>query len=157
MARQPQCQPPPKFRSCADAYDKICDIVGKIIADNPDGTYAEYYGKDMSKEDCKAKKKLIFPREEVEDVVVPVTNNMMCEWYVTYGGGASPPCPGERVQSQLAIVCKFWRARSRLYQNEIVQLNMADAFDKIFQVLQDLRTSAPLQTQHFSKNRFLKK
>ena len=96
MARQPQCQPPPKFRSCADAYDKICDIVGKIIADNPDGTYAEYYGKDMSKEDCKAKKKLIFPREEVEDVVVPVTNNMMCEWYVTYGGGASPPCRGER-------------------------------------------------------------
>ena len=46
----------------------------------------------------------------------------------------------------------FWRARSRLYQNESLQENMR--LTKSFQALQDAHTFAPLQTQHFSKNRF---
>ena len=43
----------------------------------------------------------------------------------------------------------FWRARSRLYQNEILQENYA--FDSIFQALQDLYPFAPLQSQNFRK------
>ena len=48
---------------------------------------------------------------------------------------------------------KFWRARSRLYQNEILQENNNSkyAFDSIFQALQDLHTFAPLQSQKFHK------
>ena len=46
----------------------------------------------------------------------------------------------------------FWRALSRLYQNEILQENnLKYAFDSIFQALQDLHTFAPLQSQNFSK------
>ena len=45
----------------------------------------------------------------------------------------------------------FWRARSRLYQNESLQENMANAFDSIFQALQDLHPFAPLQSQNFHK------
>ena len=50
----------------------------------------------------------------------------------------------------------FWRARYRLYQNEILQVNTKYAFDNIFQALQNLHTFAPLQSQKFSKNRFEK-
>ena len=51
----------------------------------------------------------------------------------------------------------FWRARSRLYQNEILQENNSKyAFDSIFQALQDLHPFAPLQSQNFRKNRFEK-
>ena len=49
----------------------------------------------------------------------------------------------------------FWRARSRLYQNEILQEKYA--FDSILQTLQDVHTFAPLQSQNFSKNIFEKK
>ena len=46
----------------------------------------------------------------------------------------------------------FWRARSRLYQNEILQQKSTKyAFDSIFQALQDLHPFAPLQSQNFSK------
>ena len=46
----------------------------------------------------------------------------------------------------------FWRARSRLYQNEILQENTSKyAFDSIFQALQDLHPFAPLQSQKFRK------
>ena len=45
----------------------------------------------------------------------------------------------------------FWRARSRLYQNEILQVNTKYAFDSIFQALQDLHTFAPLRSQNFRK------
>ena len=46
----------------------------------------------------------------------------------------------------------FWRARSRLYQNEILQENMRlSRFDSIFQALQDLHSFAPLQSQNFRK------
>ena len=41
------------------------------------------------------------------------------------------------------------RARSRLYQNEILQEKYA--FDSIFQALQDLHPFAPLQSQNFRK------
>ena len=44
----------------------------------------------------------------------------------------------------------FWRARSRLYQNEILQETMRST--AFFQALQDLQTFAPLQSQNFSKN-----
>ena len=44
---------------------------------------------------------------------------------------------------------KFWRARSRLYQNEILQENMRST--AFLQVLQDVHTFAPLETQNFSK------
>ena len=52
----------------------------------------------------------------------------------------------------------FWRARSRLYQNEILQENNTKyAFDSIFQALQDLHPFAPLQSQKFRKKIGLKK
>ena len=44
----------------------------------------------------------------------------------------------------------FWRARSRLYQNEILQENVRlTAFFKLS--LQDLHPFAPLQSQNFRK------
>ena len=43
----------------------------------------------------------------------------------------------------------FWRARSRLYQNEFLQRKYA--FDSIFQALQYLHPFAPLQAQIFRK------
>ena len=46
-------------------------------------------------------------------------------------------------------VANFWRARSRLYQNETLQKKYA--FDSIFQALQDLHPFAPLQSQNFRK------
>ena len=55
------------------------------------------------------------------------------------------------------IFAKFCRARSRLYQNEILQVNTKYAFESIFQALQDLHTFAPLRNNHFRKNRFEKK
>ena len=46
----------------------------------------------------------------------------------------------------------FWRAHSRLYQNEILQENNSKyAFDSMFQALQDLHPFAPLQSQNFRK------
>ena len=45
----------------------------------------------------------------------------------------------------------FWRARSRLYQNEILARKYA--FDSIFQALQDLHPFAPLQSQKFRKKK----
>ena len=44
----------------------------------------------------------------------------------------------------------FWRARSRLYQNEILQEHMR--FDSIFEALQNLHTFARLQSLNFCKN-----
>ena len=50
------------------------------------------------------------------------------------------------------IFAIFWRARSRLYQNENLQENMR--FGSIFQDLQDVHTVAPLQTQYvFEQNK----
>ena len=44
---------------------------------------------------------------------------------------------------------KFWRARSRLYQNESLQVNMRlTAFFKLYKMC---TLFAPLQIQHFSK------
>ena len=53
----------------------------------------------------------------------------------------------------------FWRARSRLYQNEILQENMrSTAFFKPYKsfTLQDLHPFAPLQSQNFRKKSFRK-
>ena len=58
------------------------------------------------------------------------------------------------ITPKFALFCKFWRARSRLYQNEMLQ--EIYAFDSISQALQDVHTFAPLQSQNFSKNRFEK-
>ena len=54
---------------------------------------------------------------------------------------------------QLIFFANFWRACSRLYQNEILQENMRLTFnfDSISQALQDLLVSAPLQSQNFRK------
>ena len=55
------------------------------------------------------------------------------------------------------IFANFWRARYRLYQNEILQENNSKyAFDSIFQALQDLHPFAPLQSKNFAKNLFEK-
>ena len=59
------------------------------------------------------------------------------------------------LQFFLQFFANFWRVRSRLYQNEILQENNSKyAFDSIFQDLQDLHPFAPLQSQiaavHFS-------
>ena len=52
----------------------------------------------------------------------------------------------------LQIFANFLRARSRLYENEILQENNSKyAFDSIFQALQDLHPFAPLQSQNFRK------
>ena len=51
--------------------------------------------------------------------------------------------------SKFLIFANFWRARSRLYQNEILQENMRLA--AFFHALQDLHTFAPLQSQNFRK------
>ena len=45
-----------------------------------------------------------------------------------------------------ANFANFWRARSRLYRNQILRVEYA--FDSIFQALQDLHTFAPLQSQN---------
>ena len=56
------------------------------------------------------------------------------------------------------MFANFWRARSRLYQKEILQENNSKyAFASIFQALQDLHTFAPLQSQKISQKIGLKK
>ena len=50
---------------------------------------------------------------------------------------------------------KFWRARSRLYQNEILQENMrSTAFFKLYKIC--IQNFAPLQSQNFRKKIALK-
>ena len=61
----------------------------------------------------------------------------------------STTCGGDMdVRHRISNFSFFWRARSRLYQNENLQENMR--FGSIFQDLQDVHTFAPFQTQYFS-------
>ena len=75
----------------------------------------------------------------------------------TAPSGGSPALPeswesGKPAGEARALIEMFWRARSRLYPNEILQENMRlSRFDSIFQDLQDVHTSAPLQSQNFRK------
>ena len=72
--------------------------------------------------------------------------------HTVHGGKQAAACRhgegGRRWSRRTAAPGKLYRARSRLYRNEILQENMRlSRFDSIFQVLQDLHTSAPLQSQ----------
>ena len=85
---------------------------------------------------------------------------MSCEAHAPRGGGRAALRAGRvlphgalrkrqpvgKISMTSIFFAIFWRARSRLYQNEILQVNSTKyAFDSIFRSLQDVHTFAPLQ------------
>ena len=62
-----------------------------------------------------------------------------------------------KIHLNLQFFANFWRARSRLHQNEILEENNSKyAFESAFQSLQDLHICAPLQSQNLEQKSGLK-